>query len=308
MPKTLPCANSLKGAGHRRMEIARRCIYCDSDHLEHSPAIIMPFVAHRALGYAPVEITPSWGLRDVPTGQCQARCNTVHCRNCGGVFMDLRFGDFEMAALYENYRGPAYSNLRESYEPGYLLRNDELACLSHTGAVENFLASKLPEHPRILDWGGDDGRNTPFRLSASRCDIVDISGKATLPGTLSVAPTEALANDYDLVVLSHVLEHLPSPLSLLEAVASLVHRGARLYIEVPHEKLMIELASNDDSTAWRAKHHWHEHVNFFSKAALNALTTRAGLVVCQLEERSDSPESSVLCALCTSALNNENHF
>lgn len=280
------------------MEIARRCIYCDSNALEQAPAIIMPFVAHRALGYAPVEISRNWGLRDVPTGQCQARCNTTHCHDCGGLFMDLRFGDPEMAALYENYRGQAYSDLRERYEPGYRLRNDELACQSHTVAVENFLAGKLPEHPRILDWGGDDGRNTPFRLSASRCDIVDISGKATLPGTFSVTPAEALANNYDLVVLSHVLEHLPSPLSLLEAVAPLVCCGAWLYIEIPYEKLMIELAHSDTSQTWQAKRHWHEHINFFSKAAIGALANRAGLIVHQLAERRDSSESTVICALC----------
>ncbi len=280
------------------MEIARRCIYCDSKSLEQAPAIIMPFVAHRALGYAPVEITQNWGLRHVPTGQCQARCNTLYCRNCGGLFMDLRFGDPEMSALYENYRGQAYSDLRDHYEPGYHLRNDELAHLSHTAAIEKFLAGKLPEHPRILDWGGDDGRNTPFRLTASRCDIVEISGNATLPGTLAVTPAEALANDYDLVVLSHVLEHLPSPLSLLETVAPLIRRSALLYVEVPYEKLMMELALSGASQSWQTKRHWHEHVNFFSKAALSALANRAGLVVSQQEERRDSPQSSVLCASC----------
>lgn len=283
------------------MEIARRCIYCDHNALESSPAIIMPFVAHRALGYPPVEITGDWGLRDVPSGHCQARCNTVHCRDCGGLFMDLRFGEPEMAALYDEYRGPAYTDLRESYEPGYRLRNDKLACLSHSAAIENFLAGKLPGRPRILDWGGDDGRNTPFRQAASRCDIVDISGKAPLPGMFTVTPAEALAGDYDLVVLSHVLEHLPSPSSLLETVAPLVLRGARLYIEVPYEKLMMELFRDDDGAVWHTKRHWHEHVNFFSKAALSALVARSGLVTDELVERQDSIESSVLCALCSNS-------
>lgn len=283
------------------MEIARRCIYCDHDTLEFSPAIIMPFVAHRALGYAPVDITSDWGLRDIPTGQSQARCNTLHCPRCGGLFMDLRFGDPEMAALYEDYRGSAYTALRERYEPGYRLRNEELNRLSHTLAVEAFLNGKLPEQPSILDWGGDDGKNTPFRHSASRCHIVEISGKATLPGTLALTPAEALANDYDLVVLSHVLEHLPSPFSLLETVAPLIRRGAHLYIEVPYERLMIGLARDGDADpAWHAKRHWHEHVNFFSKAALKALVTRTGLRIDLLDERQDSPESSVLCALCAS--------
>lgn len=287
------------------MEIARRCIYCDHDALEDSPAIIMPFVAHRALGYAPVEITGDWGLRDVPIGQCQARCNTLHCPQCSGVFMDLRFGEPEMAALYEGYRGSAYTTLREQYEPGYRLRNEALGQLSHSSAVERFLHGKLPEQPRVLDWGGDDGRNTPFRSSASCCHIVEISGKKTLPGTLALNPTEALMKNYDLVVLSHILEHIPDPFSLLKLVAPLVQRGASMYIEVPYENLMRELLKVDLSPIWQAKRHWHEHINFFSKAALCALIVRAGLVVDRIEERQDSPESAVLCALCTNPSTDE---
>lgn len=290
------------------MEIARRCIYCDHDAPESSPAIVMPFVAHRALGYAPVEITRDWGLRDVPVGQCQARCNTLHCPRCGGLFMDLRFGESEMAALYADYRGPAYTALRERYEPGYGERNEALRQLSHTPAVERFLDGKLPGRPRILDWGGDDGRNTPFRTVAGCCHIVEISGKATLPGTQALTPAEALAGDYDLVVLSHVLEHLPAPFSLLEVIAPLLRRGARLYIEVPYERLMGELAREGAGPLWQSKRHWHEHINFFSKAALDALVARAGLVVDQLEERRDSPESSVLCALCASPSTDEKPF
>ncbi|NJD25038.1 MAG: class I SAM-dependent methyltransferase [Betaproteobacteria bacterium] len=283
------------------MEIARRCIYCDHDAPESSPAIIMPFVAHRALGYAAVEITPDWGLRDVPVGPCQARCNTLHCPRCGGLFMDLRFGEPELSALYADYRGPAYTALRERYEPGYVQRNEALGRLSHAMAVESQFRGRLPDRPRILDWGGDDGRNTPFRITADCCHIVDISGKETLPGTQAITPALALAGDYDLVVLSHVLEHLSSPISLLEKIAPLTGRGALLYIEVPYEKLMGELARGNTSALWQSKRHWHEHVNFFSRAALEALITRAGLDVKQLVERQDSPESSVLCAICSNA-------
>ena len=283
------------------MEIARRCIYCGHDAPESSPAIVMPFVAHRALGYAPVEITGDWGLRDVPVGQCQARCNTLHCPSCGGLFMDLRFGEPEMAALYADYRGPAYTALRERYESGYAKRNEALGQLSHTTEVETLLRGRLPERPRILDWGGDDGRNTPFRATADCCHIVEISGKETLPGTQSIPSASALAGDYDLVVLSHVLEHLPSPFSLLEEISPLLQRGAYLYVEVPYEKLMGELDRSEGRGLWRNKRHWHEHINFFSKAALEALIARAGLVVNQLAERQDSPESSVLCALCSNA-------
>lgn len=281
------------------MHIAKTCIYCGSHGLVKSPAIVAPFVAHRALGYAPTEITEDWGLRDIGRGVAHARCNTVMCQECHGLFMDLRFGDEEMNALYADYRGEEYTALRDQYEPGYRQRNEGLNVLSHRAAVETLLHDQVAESPRILDWGGDDGRNTPFREAASLCHVVDISGKETIPGVSAISPEAALSGDYDLIILSHILEHIPEPKSLLDSLLPLIRRGSKLYIELPFEKTMQKLGEQPPELRQpNIKRHWHEHINFYSPAALTQLVERSGLSVLLQTKRIDSQESTVLCLLC----------
>jgi hypothetical protein len=48
-----------------------------------------------------------------------------------------------------------------------------------------------------------------------------------------------------------------------------------LYLEVPHEALVREHPGSLDLAS--RKHHWHEHINFFTEASVLALIERAGL-------------------------------
>ena len=237
----------------------------------------MPFVAHRALGYAPVEVTSEWGLRNVPTGLLHCRCNTLYCPQCSGVFLDQRFDSVEMGALYSGYRGAEYTRLRDYYEPGYAKRNDELVAASHFQVAEAVLEGLLPANPAVLDWGGDDGRNTPFRSRGGRCDVIDISGNAPVAGVGVVTPEQAAMRHYDLVVLSHVLEHIPEPREFLNEVAAAIGPETLVYIEVPFEPMMSALPTAQDAAACAAnKRYWHEHINFFSPEALRQLALGAG--------------------------------
>lgn len=256
--------------------IATRCIACDAGELQRQPAVLMPFVAERALLWQACEITPAWGLRSVPSGHALALCMSLHCPHCGMLFLDMRFDDAEMARLYADYRGPGYTAQRERWEPGYTLRNAALeAGDAHLPQVEALLAPLLPARPAILDWGGDTGHNTPLKASAARHHVLDISGRATVPGAQAVSAEEAQRQRYDLLVLSNVLEHVADPLALLQAVARHVHEDGLLYLEVPFEATMR--AAEQDAAAWRGKRHWHEHINFFSRPALHRLLARAGL-------------------------------
>lgn len=261
------------------MHIARSCVFCGHRELRATPAVLMPFVAHRALGYAPVDITPDWNLRDIATGPLHSRCNTLYCPNCHGVFLDQRFDAPEMAALYAGYRDAEYTRLRTHYEPDYAARNAELLAASHAQFAERLFdaLNLLPEDPAILDWGGDDGRNTPFRTRSRRCDVIDISGKKTLPGVRPVTPEDVAQTDYDLVILSHILEHIPEPLAFLRSVDAVLRPGTLIYVEVPFEALMRELSLSPQPASCAArKRHWHEHINFFSPTALQQLLAETG--------------------------------
>lgn len=258
--------------------IARQCICCGSDQLQRSPAVLMPFVALRVFGHEPVEITADWGLRDLRQGTAYTLCASLQCQECGALFLDYRFTDEQMAALYHNYRDAQYNAQRIRFEPGYVNvvahYNQRAAYLDE---VEAWLAPYLPKAPAVLDWGGDTGINSLFRECNHLLHIHDISGVGLIPGAESVELEQIGQNRYDLVTCSQVMEHVPHPLELLQRLLSALGSDTLLYLEVPHEALVREHPGSLELAP--LKRHWHEHVNFFTETAIRRLLARLGLVV-----------------------------
>jgi hypothetical protein len=238
----------------------------------------MPFVANRVFGWEPVEITKDWGMRDIRCGMAYPLCNTLRCGSCGLVLLDIRFDEVEMSALYRGYRGSEYVAQRAKYEPDYRARNDALSLgASNIAQVEELLRPFAGSIARVLDWGGGTGQNTPFRREALVHHVFDISDSPLVDGAVRVDSDVAATEDYDLVVLSHVLEHLPYPRDTVAQVALTMGIDTLLWVSVPFEGIMRQSA--DSSSAYLQKHHWHEHVNFFTQDALSRLLASAGLLV-----------------------------
>ncbi len=261
--------------------IATRCICCDSTHLQRSPAVLMPFVALRVFGHEPVQITKEWGLRDLKQGTAYTLCSSLQCQGCGALFLDYRFTDAQMAALYHNYRDELYNSQRIRFEPGYVNvvahYHQRAAYLSE---VESWLAQYLPANPAVLDWGGDTGINSLFRERNRLLHIFDISGVELVPGAERVDVAALSQQHYDLVMCSQVLEHVSYPQELVTQMLPAVGPQTLLYLEVPHEALVREHPGSLELAP--LKRHWHEHVNFYSEAALRQLLARAGLEVVEV--------------------------
>jgi hypothetical protein len=256
--------------------IARACVCCESKQIKSSPAVLMPFVAHRALGWEPVVIDESWGLSTIKNGNAYSVCRSLWCTECGLLFLDIRFSPTELAQLYNDYRGEQYTSLREFYEPGYAVRNAALQPeLNYVDRIEAFLAPHLKAPLSILDWGGDTGKNTPFKDQSEVFDIHDISSKDPVDGAKIVSRVEAFSRRYRLVVCSNVLEHIPYPANLLNDLKNTMDADSILYIDVPFEGLM----RSHESDLHRLKKHWHEHVNFFSEKSLLKLLTLSGFEI-----------------------------
>lgn len=263
----------------KRMELADACICCGGKDLASSPAVLMPFVASRALGQAPLEITADWGLRDLRPGMAYTLCHSLQCRACGALFLDYRFTPAQMASLYEGYRGPTYTAQRDQFEPGYAatMAQDYTRRHAYIAEVETWLQpylARLPAQPRVLDWGGGDGSNTPF-LGRERVYVHDISGAALAKGAERADVPGA--QRYDLLVCMQVLEHVANPLAVLQEMLPLMAPHALLYLEVPHEALVRQHPPGTNLAPH--KRHWHEHVNFFTATALRHLAARVGLQV-----------------------------
>jgi hypothetical protein len=259
--------------------IARECICCAGRELSKSPAILMPFVANRVFGHEPMEIKPEWGLRDLsppPPRMAYTLCNSLQCRECGALFLDYRFSDAQMTALYSGYRDEHYTRQRTRYEPGYAARSVDLDVKEEARITqaEQWLAPYLPEQPAILDWGGANGINSPFFDRCRFLHIYDISKVEVVNGT-AVDLQQTRESKYDLVSCMQLLEHAPFPLDTLHELLPAIGPETLLYLEVPYETLMREHPGNLQLAP--LKHHWHEHVNFFTPLALKRLVERAGL-------------------------------
>lgn len=277
----------------RRHRVADQCVCCGSTELNTAPAILMPFVAHRAFGWAPVAIDESWGLRTVPTGMAYTVCRSMQCGNCGLLFSDIRFADNEMVRLYKDYRGVEYTALREQYEPGYTLRNEALqGSIDYGELLNRFLEPLLPNEPlAILDWGGDSGKNTPLRYRARQHDVYDISNNPVIAGARAVTREQVIEHRYDLIVCSNVLEHVSYPSDLLEDMRRAMVPQTLLYVELPFEEVMRQ----HGDMAIAHKKHWHEHINFFSPNAIRTLLANVGLSVVAL-----NTDSSITAGLKSS--------
>ena len=264
----------------KREMIATQCVCCGSKKLKSSPAVLMPFVAHRTFGWEPVTIDESWGLLTIKNGHAYSICKSLHCCYCGFLFLDIRFSESELSNLYNDYREEEYNSLRELYEPGYTLRNDDLnAGIGYIKDIEDFLQPHLSFPISILDWGGDTGKNTPFKNKNQAFDIYDISNKHVIEGARIVNKSEAHSKKYQLIVCSNVLEHVPYPCDLLVDITKSMDAESVLYIEVPLEKVVL----NNKTDLHLLKKHWHEHINFYSEKSLYSLFQAAGLEVKDLK-------------------------
>jgi hypothetical protein len=271
--------------------IASRCICCESADLGRSPAILMPFVANRVFGWTPVEITPEWGLRTIRTGMAYPLCASLQCQDCGVLLLDIRFSDAEMAALYSGYRDETYTAQRDRFEPGYAAQNAAiLTRAADSSWMEAFLAPSLPPAPRVLDWGGDTGMYAPFRSAGAAIDVFDISDQPLVEGVRRVGKDDLVRGGYDLIVLSHVLEHVPWPADMIGEIAAVMDQTTVLYLEVPYESLVAADPLGRDLAA--KKKHWHEHINFFTETGLRALLARCGLDIAEAEVRTTSSLAS----------------
>lgn len=106
----------------------------------------------------------------------------------------------------------------------------------------------VPRNARVLDIGC--GNDSALKLKSVREDIVyhgvDISdynlshaGRKAMDKyfifqeSTFLAELEGLTNDYDCVVLSHVLEHVNNPNDLLSAITKKLKRGGKCFISFP---------------------------------------------------------------------------
>lgn len=273
------------------MKIAKNCVCCYSVNLIRSSSFLMPFIAHRIFNWKPFLIKKEWKINSVQQGgMVYSSCNTLLCLECNLIFLDIRFDNEELNRLYRNYRDKSYEQLRSKYEPGYKSINKiQNSPINYINKVETFLSPLLKSNIiNILDYGGGNGNNTPFKSKNKKniIHIYDVSKQKTCDKRIKIINKKNLLKNYNLIILSNVIEHLSYPAIVICKLKKLMNKDSILYIEVPLEKIVKKIwkqKKNDKYIlAFRKKKYWHEHVNFYSKKSLIKLLDNNGFKIVKM--------------------------
>lgn len=208
------------------------------------------------------------------------------CLCCSFVQTKMPFRDDDIMRLYLDYRSPSYNRERIQFEPSYAsiaaaVGQDEVEIRSRTTALNAFLRRALPANGSfsMLDYGGSDGKFMPD-LPGPKF-VYEISNVEPVPGVTRVNAESDLGT-YSLVLLAHVIEHVPHPLKLVRKLTQYVEAGGYLYIETPQE-----IADQDRNDLQQSKHRMdvgiHEHINSYCVSAVTKLLESAHLNVVAIE-------------------------
>ena len=260
-------ASPFTSALSRTKALSRPCPLCDASEGE---------VLHTQEYAAPPEI------------QTQRIVDVVGCPACGLVFADVAIAQTDLDKVYEEHSKYADTTL---FGRGPTLEAREAAApmppeapwdLARLEATADYLADQVADRgARILDAGCATGSLLGYLWRHGFTDLVGLDPSPLAVATATrihpivgvvgsfVTPPADLGQ-FDLVMLTHVLEHLGDVRTAAASLARLVRPGGLAFLEVPDAARYAELMVapfHDFNT---------EHINHFSVALLDRLATEHG--------------------------------
>ncbi len=160
--------------------------------------------------------------------------NYLICSNCDCGFFSYRYNEDEMQCIYEDYRGNHYVRVRNYWEPWYNKKynssHDKDSWVAmRVNSLTEFINKFELKPSTVIDIGGDRGQYIP-NLGQELSILIDKSGKKPVHGVESKFSLSEIDKS-DLIILSHVLEHVANP---VETMKELFSYSNVLYIEVPY--------------------------------------------------------------------------
>lgn len=218
--------------------------------------------------------------------------DTYHrCQDCGFIFLDPtdRISPQEEKARYDMHKNSirdedyvaflrrfldeaVFPFLKTEYKEAESFQKSENTQKSQCpqrsknfGRKENLEDEQKREKPKILDYGS--GPQPVLAQILKR----DYKLKANIYDLYYAPDKKALAEEYDLVICTEVVEHISEPFPVWEELSSLLKPGGLLAI-------MTLLVPDDLSNFWG----WHyirdyTHVSFYTMDSLQHITKNTGL-------------------------------
>lgn len=175
---------------------------------------------------------------------------------------------------------------------GGAARRSEIAWLRETAFADRLavLGQHLPRGRRsLLEIGCGSGeflsfmrrrgwKVTGIEPSTAAAACASRLGTKVFFGTLNdfVASPDGRHSRFDVIVLSHVLEHLPDPIGLLRTIRHLLRPGGMMILMAPNERNPLQRAAEH---LVRRKRWWvavPDHLYYWSHSALATFVSRHG--------------------------------
>jgi SAM-dependent methyltransferase len=236
-------------------------------------------VVCHACGGAEIELSTAFPALSRVTSDCKpwgAGGSLARCNTCGLVQVVVdSIWKRDAEAIYAGYTIYHQSG---GVEQSVFAANSSGGVPRSTAILDRLRSHvELPKRGRLLDVGCGNGAflracSTAlpgWTLAGSEFDGRYREQVESIPGVERLYPKEidAIPGTFDLVSMIHVLEHIPSPLDLLAAIAEKVSEGGLLLIEVPDcsvNPFMLLVA---------------DHCSHFSPGVLGDLMAAAGFEV-----------------------------
>lgn len=212
----------------------------------------------------------------------QAVVDIVSCDRCACGFSDLKIGQDELDRSYEEHSKYADMSVFGEVSDEDPRLNESPWDLTRLSSTASWISKHIPDRQaRILDAGCATGTLIGLLSDHGFTNLVGLD-----PSPLAAATArkhykvEAYAGSFcdppseigrfDVIILSHVLEHIADVKSAANGLASMVDEGGLVYLEVPD-------ASRYSDFLVAPYHDFNnEHVNHFSLQCLDTLLELRG--------------------------------
>jgi hypothetical protein len=297
--------------------------------MAHPACPICKGMVHRASAVARIIPDGSFGWENDSTleliGLKEAEAFVCVCVECCHA---IRMPVFDTAKLY----GPRATEIRRAHFQRYYpdqAYGEASAAITYAAAFEraarefyrfqtnsaflsnSIVAGELKKDIHILDWGGGDGNVAALHARAlelatgvrATVNVYDPAPRLTSGGDIEIAAeVDQLAAHYDVIILSHVLEHTHDPVGMLRETCGRLVDGGLLIVEVPDERM------NYMRCLFRRPFPLHYHVGWFTARSLHRALSAAefGGIATRYQYGSayhGLPMTSLI-AVCTKGLGN----
>lgn len=207
----------------------------------------------------------------VSLGRVDARYGLSRCPDCGFIYASPRPNQDELVAFYNEHGD--YNSDPEPISPE--------AARRRTAHYAGLIAKGRPEARRILEIGGLHGEalyglmQRGYEVEGADINQAAIGYAARHYGILiheGETPPEDRAGSFDVLILSHVIEHILDPVAFLRNAGRFLAPGGMVLLEIPGVDTVLFDLFRQDYNMVRPP----EHIDFFTRKTARLLLEKAG--------------------------------